>query len=800
MKNLLWTLVLGAAALSGCASQSTSTQSTAAAPAKSDAKPTASAPTKAPMAKRAPVVGWLNWRGPQQNGTSLETNLPDKWEVGDKTTLWTLDLCGRGTPVVTGGRVYAWGYRGERENLQEVLACLDEQTGKTIWEKTFTDYLSDVVYDRYAIGAPTIDAETGNIYLLTTPGDLICFTPDGKQIWERAMMEDFGRLTFPNGRTGAPAIDGNLVIVNTISTNWGGEGPPRNRFYAFDKTTGEPVWSSTPGVGPPFLKDSSFSTPIFAYDPDGRRVFYAGIGSGALVCINAKTGDPLWRYQVAIGGVNSSPVLYGDKVIEIHGVQNIDSTETGRLFCVDPHAKASKTDAGAPTMGKDAQVWQASLSMFTSSPVIVGNRVYQLTDTGELACVDADNGKILWKKKLAPDQIHASPLWADGKLYVPMNNGTFYILRPSDEGVEVLSKTQLDGFCLGSPAVWNGKIYVFTTKHLYCFGAKDNKAHLPPAVAATPEPKAGPITQLQAMPSEVVLKPGGSQKFTVHALDAKGYSAGEVSKLSWEKFIPPTAKVKAEMDAMFNAKGELAATANAKESAGAYRATALELPGAPADATKKVQGTIRGRVLEGLPIKEDFESFDLTEDHPTDKVKFAYPPLDWIGARFKWDIREKDGSKVFAKTLDNLILQRATTFIGPSDLSDYTMQADLMTDGNRRVASDVGLINQRYMITLKGSHGIIEVTSNYERLMVTKPFDMKPGTWYTLKTRVDANKDGSGVVKAKAWPRGSDEPAEWTIEVPVEHAHTHGSPGLFGFALQNKFSVYVDNISITANK
>jgi len=752
------------------------------------------------------ATGWLHWRGPQQNGTSMEKALPEQWELGGAGDLWTLDLKGRGTPVIAqtpdGERVYAWGYRGERDALQEVLACLDPATGEILWEKRFNDFLSDIIYDRYSIGAPTVDAETGHVYLMTTAGELCCFTAKGEQVWRISMMEQFGRMTFPNGRTGAPAIDGDLVIVNTISTNWGAQGPPRNRFYAFDKKTGDPVWASTPGVGPPFLKDSSFASPVFDYDQAGRRVFYSGIGSGAVVCVNAKTGEPIWRFQMSVGGINSTPVVFGDKVIAIHGTENLDSSKIGRMVGIDRTAEPQKADAGAPTLGKDAEAWRIDgLAMFTSSPVLVGDQVYQVNATGELYCIDAATGKVHWEKKLGLSQIHASPLYGDGKLYVPMNEGLFYILKPGDDGAEVLSKVELEGNCLGSPAVWNGRVYVFTTEKLYCFGKKNGNdaANLPKRTMTAKPPKPGPIAELKIVPDEVLLRPGERASFRVHAIDGRGYAVGPVEQVTWNKFIPPTAKVKAEMDAQFDADGSLVAAPGAEQSAGAFKATAISLPGPPAETDKPVTGTFRGRVMMKLPYKEDFESFTPDEDHAEDGVKFAYPPLPWIGARFKWDIREIDGSLAMAKTLDRLILQRAITFIGDPELRNYTFSADVMTDGNRRLLSEVGLINQRYIVVLKGNHSELEVNSNHERLKVATPFSVKAGTWYRLKTRVDVNDDGSGVVRAKAWERQAQEPTDWTIEVPVQHAHPQGSPGLFGFAPQNKFSVYIDNLEITPN-
>ncbi len=72
-------------------------------------------------------------------------------------------------------------------------------------------------------------------------------------------MEEYGRLTFPNSRTASPVIDQDLVITRGITANWGKDGPGADRFYAFDKKTGELVWSSSPGDRP---KDNSFSHPV----------------------------------------------------------------------------------------------------------------------------------------------------------------------------------------------------------------------------------------------------------------------------------------------------------------------------------------------------------------------------------------------------------------------------------------------------------------------------------------------------------------------------------------------------------
>ena len=735
-------------------------------------------------ATRADVSGWLNWRGPEGTGVSKETGLPSALAA----PLWSIKLAGGGTPVIAGGKLFALGYEGVGADLQEVLLCADAETGKVLWKKGFSDYLSDITYDRYAIGSPCVDAETGNVYVTTSAGVFACFTADGKPVFEHATMETLGRLTFTNGRTGGPTILDDLVIVRGITSNWGGEGAAMDRLYAFDKKSGQLVWSCSPGIAP---KDNVFARPIFG-KRDGKQVFYTGAGDGSLICVNARTGEPIWRYPISAGGMNATVALYKDTVIGIHADENLDSSNAGRMTAVKVNGvpKPVEPGAGPPQLAKTDEAWRNDdLAAISSSPVLSGDRLYQTDKTGYLSAVNAATGKVIWKLKLAPDQLHASPLLADGKLYVPMQNGSFFVVQPGATAGKILAKTQLAGRCIGAPSAWNGKVYVHSTERLYCFGKKGANLGLPKAAPAPAKPAVGPTVALQIVPAEVTLRPGERAKLTIRGIDANGFvtETFDASKTTFEQYVPPTAKVKSLLDAKFE-NGEI--VGGAKTSAGAYQAT-----------LNGFKGTMRGRVLTALPYTEDFESFTPTEqDTLLPDAKFAYPPLPWIGARFKFDVRELDGNKVFAKTLDNIFFQRATVFFGHPEEKNYTLEADVMADGNRRTISTVGLINQRYYVILSGNAGEIEINSNQERIKATVKFPIQPKVWYRLKTRVDVNPDGTGVVRAKAWKKGEPEPAKWTLEVPHKNVHKKGAPGLFCFAPQSLFKGYIDNISVTPNK
>ncbi len=743
----------------------------------------------------ADVTGWLNWRGPNQNGTSDETNLPDTWKIGGENQLWKYDLNGAGAPVIANGKLYIFGYGqfgdDPAEDVQETLLCLDANSGEKIWEQRFPDYISDVVYNRYGVGSPVIDPETGNVYLQTSNGRCVAFTPDGKPLWEISLIEKLARLTFPNGRTGSPAVFENLVIFHCVTANWGTTGPARDRFYAFDKITSELVWYSSPGIRP---VDSSFSMPVFATLGD-QAVFYAGTGCGNIVCVNARTGAPVWRFQLSQGGVNSQVVLHGnDKLIALHGKENIDATSKGRLVCLQIPTEYPATQI---VLEPSVEIWRNDDHIgFTSSPTLVKDRVYTTNFTGQLICVDATNGKTLWQDKQAPDQIHASPTYGDGKIYAPWFEGTFVITKPTDQKATILSHADIksaDGSgvkCLAAPTIWAGKVYLSTRDGLYCFGNKDGKfvseksSSAMAKIIASNEVRS--TTQLQIIPAEFAITPGQKQDFKVWGLDQSGRRVEVITDhLSWEKFVPPTARVKAAVDATLDTKtGTVTAAADASISAGALKVT-----------HNGMSATTRGRVHAGLGYGEDFEAVDLKMEFAGEKVNF--PPLAWLGARIKWHVLEKDGSKVIANRLDNILFQRTMNFFGDPELKDYTLSADVMTDGNRRIKSTVGLVNQRYLITLVGNQNILEVSSNHERVKASVPFPIKSNTWYHLKTHVKANADGTGEIRAKAWAKGEPEPTDWTIKTPVKRVHPKGAPGVFAFSPQSQKRVYLDNIQLS---
>ena len=128
----------------------------------------------------------------------------------------------------------------------------------------------------------------------------------------------------------------------------------------------------------------------------------------------------------------------------------------------------------------------------------------------------------------------------------------------------------------------------------------------------------------------------------------------------------------------------------------------------------------------------------------------------------RWQVQAMGDNNVMGNTLDRVLFQRAINFIGHVDMKNYTVEAEVMTDGDRRIKSNIGLINQRYIFVLVGNSQKLEVVSNFDCFRHSVPFSIKTKSWYCLKTRVDVDEMGNGMIRAKAWPKDEEELEIWT--------------------------------------
>ena len=196
-----------------------------------------------------------------------------------------------------------------------------------------------------------------------------------------------------------------------------------------------------------------------------------------------------------------------------------------------------------------------------------------------------------------------------------------------------------------------------------------------------------------------------------------------------------------------------------------------------------VSGAARVRVFSPLPWAENFEN--------------GRPP-HWIGGGGSLQAVDEGGEQLFRKGPSRTGIHRHAIYIGPAYLSNYTVQADVMSTQKGRRRPDIGLINSGYTMDLQGNRQKIQIQSWAAelRVMAEVDFPWEPDTWYRLMLRVDIEGE-RGIVRGKVWPRDDPEPADWTLTVEDPLANRTGSPGIIGYS---PIDIYFDNVNVVENR
>jgi outer membrane protein assembly factor BamB len=716
---------------------------------------------------------WPEWRGPARTGTSTETGLPSSWSPSGENLAWKAPYGGRSSPVVFGDRLYLQNTVGTGAAEQERLLCLNADSGKLLWEHRYNIFTSDVPAHRIAWSSPAVDPASGNVFAISGNGLVMSLSREGKLLWERSLAEEFGMWTTHGGRMSSPIVDGNQVIVSGLTFSWGQYAGGAHRFISFDKSSGQIVWVSAPEGRP---TDTIYANPFVA-TVNGVRMFFSGGSDGAMHALKANTGEPVWNWLVSKRGLNTAALVVGDDVIVTHSEENIISNEMGMLAAVPTSSTGVLADKGARWLVRGVQAGYAS-------PVSDGERIYLLDNGGVLLAFDLRSGKELWKQTIGTIA-KASPVLADGKLYVGTENtgdagGKFFIIKPGPDKAEILDQDwlgtpQQSEQIIASPIVARGRVYVTSMDALYAIGPKTATASTAkPAPAPEPAPAgAGPATLVQVAPTELILKPGETIALTVRAFDAKGNPVASPGAATWTlENLNGTI-----------ADGKFTADKAAAAQAGLVKATVGSL-----------SGTARIRVIPDLPWTFDFEDGR------------DAPPPQWVNATGKFAVRDLDGSKVLVKLAENpfAFAKRCRPFMGSTEFSNYTIQADVRGMDRRRQMGDIGIVAQRYELVLFGNHQRLELQPWQPEIERTMKVDYKwnPNTWYTMKLEVQSLGGGRVRARGKVWPKGEGEPAAWTIERVDPIGSLKGAPGLYADAPSQAgggSELYYDNIRVFRN-
>ena len=397
---------------------------------------------------------WPQWRGPNQNGTASAGDFAVDWSPNDNID-WQIDLPGKAgsTPIVWDGRIVLTASAAGHN----IVLCLNRK-GETVWKTNVGQ--ERVGKHRKASGAnpsPVTDGE--NIYVYFKSGDFAALDFSGTILWQQNLQEMFGEDTLWWDLGTSPALTSQHVVVACM------QSPPSPSYLAaFDKQTGKQAWYVERELGAPEEAAQSYSTPMVT--TFGGQEQLVVLGADHVTCHAAETGQELWR----VGGMNptqerffrsiASPVISGDIVIA-------------------PYARGKTLTAirlgGSGDVTASHVLWvKEGLSSDVPTPAAQDGRVYVCTDKGKLGCLDAESGEELWTLAMEKHRtaFSSSPVVVDDRVYLTREDARTFVVDTHTHELVSSNPLQEDEFIVSTPVFVDGEILIRTFERLYCIQPK----------------------------------------------------------------------------------------------------------------------------------------------------------------------------------------------------------------------------------------------------------------------------------------------------------------------------------------
>jgi outer membrane protein assembly factor BamB len=364
---------------------------------------------------------WPNYRGPNHDGISSETDWQSQWPDSGPPVLWKSSVgIGFSTTAVSNGRAYTMGNTGKDGNT-DIVFGFDAETGKEIWRHSYPCPLEPKSYEGGTLSTPTVD--DGKVYTLSKMGDLFCLDAGtGKVIWQKQLNKELG-FELPTWHFSSSG----LIAGDTLILNMGTAG------LALNKNTGDVLWQNGKGK-------CGYATPV-PFEMDGQPCL-AIMSEVTLFAVKQADGKELWQFpwktQYEINAAD--PGVAGNRMFITSGYKH---------GC----AMLEVTAAGAK------KLWEnKAMSMQINCPILRDGYAYGF-DENVFKCVKLDDGKEQWQdRNLGKGSLIMS---ADGRLIIMSEKGELVIAKADPQKFNVLARAQIlpKTKCWTSPVLANGRIY-----------------------------------------------------------------------------------------------------------------------------------------------------------------------------------------------------------------------------------------------------------------------------------------------------------------------------------------------------
>ena len=381
------------------------------------------------------------------------------------------------TTAVTEGDVgeLKTGLYGDVESVEDTqeyefkLLCFSKTGGGLLWERTANKAKSAVKrHAKSSHANPTVVTDGEHVVAFFGSEGLYCYSKDGDLIWKK----DFGYLDsgwfydkdYQWGFASSPAIhDGRLFVQCDIQST--SEQTPKGSFIAcLDLKTGKQIWRTQRDEIP------SWSTPLVHKFADRTMVITNSTKSSR--GYDAATGELIWSMKGNSEIVVPTPNVAHGLIFVASGYSPIRP-----IYAIRPDAKGD-ISLKADQESNDNVAWsRKNGGPYMPSPVIYGDYLYTCANNGVLTCYAATTGQQVYKKRLKASSgsgrlaFTASPLAADGHLYITAEDGRVLVVKAGPE-YEVVTTNELNEKVLATPAISEGAMYFRTQKSLIAVGQR----------------------------------------------------------------------------------------------------------------------------------------------------------------------------------------------------------------------------------------------------------------------------------------------------------------------------------------
>ena len=407
---------------------------------------------------------WPSWRGPLGNGTSTETNLPTTWSTTENVA-WKVTLPGPAgsTPAICEDRIFLTSVDDDRL----ILICLNTD-GQELWRRTVGQGNKDVRGDEgnYASPSPVTDGE--HVWSLMGTGAIVCCDFEGNEVWRANLSERFGPFDIAFGMSSTPVLHGDRVFFQFIHGD-GDASTHEALVVALDKRTGEEIWRSPRVTGAHTENEHSYASPIL-YD-FGGEAFLVTHGADFTIAYDLETGRERWR----LGGLNphEDPIRPYHPTLRFvaspaaaEGIIVIPTAKNGPIFAMRPDLHGNLT-------GKQEAIhWiRPDNTPDVPSPLILDDLVYLCRESGVLIVLERETGEQVYIERTHDVRHRASPVYADGKIFLSGRDGRVTVVQPGRE-FKILAANDLGEDLSASPAISQGTIYLRTFDSLWAIRQK----------------------------------------------------------------------------------------------------------------------------------------------------------------------------------------------------------------------------------------------------------------------------------------------------------------------------------------